>query len=314
MLLPNANFERENPDISLTNLGIKVPTFCCIPIPGTSGTDCHFQVPTQCIDWPSSGVKRVSINNFGFGGANAHLILEEAPKIDLDISSLKLDADAQQLSPRLYVFSAKDKDCLLQYITSVRDYLSTDGHDEPNFMADLSNTTCCRRSIFGYRVSASASTKGELVEKLHHLPSIGRLSTGPKLEFVFSGQGAQWPQMGLSLLKYPRFAQAMSDAQACLTKFGAEWSLIGNLWPVCNGEMDSYPTDSILQMRSRNNQWGPRLEKPISVNQQRLHYNWPWYRSLTVGVFDHRRFAGIPVVRSQPPTPLGSLIFLPAWQ
>ena len=36
------------------------------------------QVPVQDIPWPVSGLRRASINSFGYGGSNAHLILDDA--------------------------------------------------------------------------------------------------------------------------------------------------------------------------------------------------------------------------------------------
>ena len=41
-----------------------------------------FQIPTKQILWPRSKTRRASINNFGFGGSNAHFILEQAPKLE----------------------------------------------------------------------------------------------------------------------------------------------------------------------------------------------------------------------------------------
>lgn len=36
------------------------------------------QVPTSCIPWPTGGLRRASINSFGFGGSNAHAIMDDA--------------------------------------------------------------------------------------------------------------------------------------------------------------------------------------------------------------------------------------------
>ncbi|KAK2054714.1 hypothetical protein LY76DRAFT_638245 [Colletotrichum caudatum] len=55
---PNGNFEELNPKLRLE--------------------EWNMQVPTTVRPWPKRGVtRRASINNFGFGGANAHVILEE---------------------------------------------------------------------------------------------------------------------------------------------------------------------------------------------------------------------------------------------
>ena len=34
--------------------------------------------PTEAAPWPTEGLRRMSINSFGVGGSNAHLILEDA--------------------------------------------------------------------------------------------------------------------------------------------------------------------------------------------------------------------------------------------
>ncbi|KAI2086823.1 hypothetical protein LOZ36_003157 [Ophidiomyces ophidiicola] len=55
---PNVNLEKVNP---------KIPT---------DEWNIHF--PTECIPWPRSGLRRVSVNSFGFGGTNAHCVLDDA--------------------------------------------------------------------------------------------------------------------------------------------------------------------------------------------------------------------------------------------
>ncbi|KAJ6031693.1 Acyl transferase/acyl hydrolase/lysophospholipase [Penicillium herquei] len=55
---PNALFEKLNPAIDAEFFKIKVPV--------------------QCIPWPTHGLRRVSINSFGFGGSNTHVVLDDA--------------------------------------------------------------------------------------------------------------------------------------------------------------------------------------------------------------------------------------------
>lgn len=38
----------------------------------------HIRVPTESVPWPVAGVRRVSVNSFGYGGANGHVILDDA--------------------------------------------------------------------------------------------------------------------------------------------------------------------------------------------------------------------------------------------
>ncbi|KAI1489804.1 hypothetical protein F5X96DRAFT_639079 [Biscogniauxia mediterranea] len=55
---PNIWFEKPNPKIPLK--------------------DWNLAVPTQLIPWPTDGLRRASINSFGYGGTNAHCILDDA--------------------------------------------------------------------------------------------------------------------------------------------------------------------------------------------------------------------------------------------
>lgn len=48
------------------------------PNPRIPMEDWNLAVPTKLIPWPSSGVRRISINSFGYGGTNAHCILDDA--------------------------------------------------------------------------------------------------------------------------------------------------------------------------------------------------------------------------------------------
>ncbi|PGH17805.1 hypothetical protein AJ79_00946 [Helicocarpus griseus UAMH5409] len=55
---PNVNFEKVNPNIPKDKWNIKFPA--------------------ECISWPKPGQRRISVNSFGFGGTNAHCILDDA--------------------------------------------------------------------------------------------------------------------------------------------------------------------------------------------------------------------------------------------
>lgn len=55
---PNVNFEKPNPKIDPKKLKVAFPL--------------------QSLPWPSSGLRRVSVNSFGVGGTNAHTILDDA--------------------------------------------------------------------------------------------------------------------------------------------------------------------------------------------------------------------------------------------
>lgn len=43
-----------------------------------SDTNNEVQFPETCYDWPTAGLRRASINSFGYGGANSHIVLDDA--------------------------------------------------------------------------------------------------------------------------------------------------------------------------------------------------------------------------------------------
>ncbi|KAI0884321.1 uncharacterized protein GGS22DRAFT_194853 [Annulohypoxylon maeteangense] len=55
---PNIWFEKANPKLDLEKWGLAVPT--------------------ELLPWPTDGLRRASINSFGYGGTNAHCILDDA--------------------------------------------------------------------------------------------------------------------------------------------------------------------------------------------------------------------------------------------
>jgi hypothetical protein len=82
------------------------------------------KVPTRVIPWPLHKAARVSINNFGFGGSNAHAILERHTAIQGSNDSLCHQADCS----RLYVFSAKCKTALQANIEALKSYVANANH------------------------------------------------------------------------------------------------------------------------------------------------------------------------------------------
>lgn len=46
--------------------------------PSIPTTDLDIAFPTENLPWPSSGLRRISVNSFGIGGTNAHCVLDDA--------------------------------------------------------------------------------------------------------------------------------------------------------------------------------------------------------------------------------------------
>ena len=141
--------------------------------------------------------------------------------------------EKQQTKPshQLLVVSAKNEDSLKSYLPELKHWVSSlqnDSHDE-SVMRRLSYTLCCRRSRFAYRYATYASTPEELIHQLDGAVKISRLATLKGINFIFTGQGAQWPQMGLGLMQFNVFAKTLVEAEQTLRLLGAKWSLRGTI-------------------------------------------------------------------------------------
>ncbi|PVI02664.1 PKSN polyketide synthase for alternapyrone biosynthesis [Periconia macrospinosa] len=237
MLVPTYGVDRLNPKLKLS--------------------DWNLVLPSQTMNWPEKGQRRISVNSFGFGGANAHVILDDAYHYlaarnltgnhstvinstlddtgsDSGISSLgsRTPADGDRISKHLFVFSTKDEAGLGRIASSHMHHLSSKADkQDPQFLGDLSHTLYSRRSHLDFRSFAVAASAEELQAKLKQgLPKTPRASRQQlNLVFIFTGQGAQWPGMGHELIHYPEFRQSIETSQRHLEALGCKWNVLEEL-------------------------------------------------------------------------------------
>ncbi|CAG8182959.1 unnamed protein product [Penicillium salamii] len=199
-LLPNADFRAPNPEIPMKEWNMIVP-----PAPQP---------------WPCDK-KYVSVSNYGFGGTNAHVVLQK-----YDIPSKESVSNQDQNPKRkLFVISANDKESLRTRVSQISAYI--DQHPNDAF-DNLAYSLGTKISNLCYRVGVSASSPSELTTLFSQFKgSASRVRGPPTIGFVFTGQGAQWAQMGVPLIdEYPVFASAMYRADQCLRELGAPFSLL----------------------------------------------------------------------------------------
>ncbi|KAJ4409179.1 Type I Iterative PKS [Gnomoniopsis sp. IMI 355080] len=208
-ILPNTNFKIPNENIPLSEWNMKVPTF---------------QQP-----WPSDK-KYISINNFGFGGSNAHCVLAKPPPQHRIEQTKAVYSGRTQ---RLFVLSANDEGSTKNTLSNLSIFLEQ--HPEvfqKQLLRNLAYTLCHRRSHLSWRIGLVASSAAELVEAVSSSDTkpVRAAQQAPRIAFVYTGQGAQWHAMGRELMEaYPVYAKTMEDADRCLADLGAQFSLIEEL-------------------------------------------------------------------------------------
>ncbi|KAK4245506.1 polyketide synthase [Corynascus novoguineensis] len=182
-------------------------------------------VPTSSVTWPDVPVgqpKRGSVNSFGFGGTNAHAIIEEyipavhdivarvfrpGLKIPVMLPKLHVAEHGQVCVPLL--LSAPSQKSLVAIAKAYRDYLM---HEPAKNIQELAWHTYSRRTAFPFRFALSGTSLSGLKNKLDkfvaetedsHAATLGIRARPrdeqPKILGVFTGQGAQWATMSRSL-------------------------------------------------------------------------------------------------------------------
>ncbi|PCK22815.1 polyketide synthase [Bacillus pumilus] len=117
-----------------------------------------FYVGTDKEEWKASHLpRRAGVSAFGIGGANAHVVLEEAkPR----------KAHSPAPSKELIVLSARSKHDLKNMIKNLKEYVSS--HHELS-IGQAAYTLQSGRRAFQYRKTFACSTRDELLEQLHDL-------------------------------------------------------------------------------------------------------------------------------------------------
>ncbi|KAJ3569536.1 hypothetical protein NPX13_g6050 [Xylaria arbuscula] len=198
------------------------------------------------ITWPPHTKRRASINSFGFGGANAHAILESPeylagsslPKfkssyvktdtIDDDFFTFDdVISDRKQSKPKVIVLSANDELALKSSINRLSSHLLNPAVEIA--LDDLAFTLSEHRSRLYHRAYS--------IERNTRL-SPASFVTGKifnrnvNIGLVFTGQGAQWPTMGKDLINtFPaarRMVEVLDQVLAGLPE-PPSWTLMDKL-------------------------------------------------------------------------------------
>ncbi|KAI9150039.1 LOW QUALITY PROTEIN: Highly reducing polyketide synthase lcsB [Paramyrothecium foliicola] len=172
----------------------------------------HFKEPNPAIEvetWPQGRAERVSVNSFGIGGVNAHVVvesLEEYLKFNPSFrhavtardtlkqgNAIVAEEDMCEVQ-QLLLLSANSEVSLERSIEAHRAYLEQSAAS----MKDIAYTLANRRDHGIYRAfAAAAKFTGKLSFDVYG-PMANE--SGPRVAWIFTGQGAQWPEMGAELI------------------------------------------------------------------------------------------------------------------
>ncbi|HEU4451500.1 MAG TPA: type I polyketide synthase, partial [Longimicrobium sp.] len=151
--------------------------------------------------WPSPGRTLLAgVSSFGLGGANAHAVLEEAPR-PAAARPNGTRPDGAAARPHLLALSARHPEALRELSRRYRDLLADPAGPSPG---DLCRAAAWRRGHHRHRV-ALAGGREALVAGLEAFasgsqpPAAADPRVRPRLAWLFSGQGSHWAGMGLAL-------------------------------------------------------------------------------------------------------------------
>ncbi|MFK4106913.1 type I polyketide synthase, partial [Streptomyces sp. NPDC019531] len=197
---------------------------------GSALDDVRLRVVSESEPWPRYGGTAIAgVSGFGFGGTNAHAVLEEWRPGVLP------SPPAEEPVARLHLLSDVDAERLRDTASRLADRLRRSAAQP----ADVARTLAGRTGRGSVRAAVVARDREELVDGLDALVQglpHRRVATGERdlvgrgPVWVFSGYGSQWDGMGRRLLaEEPAFAAAVEklDAECGLSLYERLASGIG---------------------------------------------------------------------------------------
>jgi len=201
--------------------------------------DTPIEIPTTIRDWPrSEGPRRAGVSAFGFGGTNAHIILEDPP-------ARKLKTEGIERPRHLVCLSARSPQALSAQAKRYVEHLNSDCGDS---LADIAFSSTAGREHFNHRAAMIVSSLPELQKKLQSLAldadstevDRNHLQTdrAPKVAFLFTGQGSQYAGMGRLLYETQPTFRAVIDRCAEILEPYLDRPLVSLFATDTNGHVD----------------------------------------------------------------------------
>lgn len=191
-LPPSINFNSPNPELNIE--------------------ESPFFINTKLTEWNTNGKSRIAgVSSFGFGGTNAHCIVEEYIQCE------------SQPSEKIYhpvILSAKSRNSLKQQQNNLK-LLFTGNNIN---IADAAYTLITGRKRYKYRSAVFCRNRDQAILKLESPAEGVKSLEKPSLAFVFTGQGSQYWQMAKDLeSEFPLFRKIVEEANLVMSdSFGID--------------------------------------------------------------------------------------------
>ena len=208
------------------------------PNPRIDFNDLNLRVVTEATPLPDQDRLTVGINSFGFGGANAHLILSTPPTTR--------PAPSKAGTPRgelPFVISAKTPKALREVAAQTADFIAAHP-DLPLY--DIAHALYERREWLPRRALCLEKDRKALVEALRAYAAEQKtpvmeaeaLPARQKPVFVFTGNGGQWVGMGQALFAGNKeFRRAVEEVDGIFADY-APFSLLPHFQAGAETDLD----------------------------------------------------------------------------
>lgn len=203
----------------------------------------NYSQPNAYVPWESNGIyvvdKDRSINSegcvgvssFGFGGTNAHVIIQGVGGLN---EKARQEETPEDLGPFFFPLSAEDSQALQSRALDLANYMED---EHASSLSDLAYTLQQRNTHLPLRHCVRASTREELASALRKAADSREakqdsqlIIRGNKTVFLFPGQGAQYLGMGKELYtKLPVFQRVVDASELWLTQ-EKNYSIKSLLW------------------------------------------------------------------------------------
>jgi acyl transferase domain-containing protein len=195
--------------------------------PHVAWSELGIEVVRESVKWERGSERRLAgVSGFGVSGTNAHVVVEEAPRVEAEASSSERGCE-------LLVLSARSEGALREMASRLGEELGSAEYEVRDVAYSLGTT----RSGMTHRLALVCGTRAGLREGLFEA-SEGRLVPGARegrggasgrVVFVFPGQGGQWQGMGRELLVSEAAFRASVEESGRAIEAEVGWSVLEEL-------------------------------------------------------------------------------------